>query len=175
MYLIAWCIAIFFGQNSNSLLQFEKALAQPLLKKLKVKINWRVYDGKNIPQVKLNFQHERDQKIEPLDDTIPQVVQPPVPFCISTIFTKSLLRSICCNQSYCQAGPPMNQFWASKEFTAKSWSLFIANSFFLTQKINLWILSKTLHQYFWPLQGKQYGPKYYTNVDFKHWAGTGTS
>ena len=73
MYLIAWCIAIFFGQNSNSLLQFEKALAQPLLKKLKVKINLRVYDGKNIPQVKLNFQHERDQKIEPLDDTIPQV------------------------------------------------------------------------------------------------------
>ena len=131
MYLRAWCIAIFFGKNSNSLLQFEKALAQPLLKKLKVQINWWVYDGKNIPQVKLNFQHERDQKIEPLDDTIPQVVQPPVLFCIiCIIFTKSLLRSICCNQSYCQAGPPMNQFWASKGFTAKSWSLFIANSFF---------------------------------------------
>jgi len=37
--------------------EIEKALDQPLLKKLKVK---------------LNFHHERDQNLEPLNDTIPQ-------------------------------------------------------------------------------------------------------
>ena len=52
--------------------QIEKALGQPLLKKLKVNFELEL-QLKRIVQVKLNFQHERDQNLEPLNDTIPQV------------------------------------------------------------------------------------------------------
>ena len=52
--------------------QIEKALGQPLLKKLKVNFELEL-QLKRIVQVKLNFHHERDQNLEPLNDTIPQV------------------------------------------------------------------------------------------------------